>query len=149
MNWTFFKEIKFRKTIFFLPIVDGDLLRSWTSLDAGKYRFIIYRRLCSQGLEKLDFPGRGKTQLGRRGSKGGEYLLKIWAWRGPSGKSLALWQTTCTSIHCKKRLAVFPSPAGMSLTILSLAGKNQIFPGQGEFGKWHPGWGRENRKPFL
>jgi hypothetical protein len=63
-------------------------LRIRTSLDAGKYRFIIYRRLCSQGLAELDFPRRGKTQLGRRGSEGGEYLLKIWAWRGPSGKCL-------------------------------------------------------------
>jgi hypothetical protein len=35
----------------------------------------------------------------------------------------------------KKRLAVFPSPAGMSLTKLSLAGNNLILPGQGEFGK--------------
>jgi hypothetical protein len=25
-------------------------------------------------------------------------------------------------VHCKKRLATFPSPAGMSLTILSLGG---------------------------
>ncbi len=28
------------------------------------------------------------------------------------------------SLHCKKRLAVFPSPAGMPLTKLSLAGNN-------------------------
>jgi hypothetical protein len=33
-------------------------------------------------------------------------------------------------IHCKKKLAIFPSPAGMSLTKLSLGG--------------NPGWGREN-----
>jgi len=33
-------------------------------------------------------------------------------------------------LHCKKRLAVFPSPAGMSLTKLSLAGNNLIIPGQ-------------------
>jgi hypothetical protein len=33
----------------------------------------------------------------------------------------------------KKRLAIFPSPAGMSLTKLYLAGKNLIIPGQGEF----------------
>ncbi len=24
-----------------------------------------------------------------------------------------------------------------------------MIPGQGEFGWWHPGWGRENGKPFL
>jgi hypothetical protein len=33
-----------------------------------------------------------------------------------------------------KRLAIFPSPAGMSLTEFSLAGNNLIIPGQGEFG---------------
>jgi hypothetical protein len=27
-------------------------------------------------------------------------------------------------VHCKKKLAIFPSPAGMSLTKLSLGGKN-------------------------
>jgi hypothetical protein len=35
----------------------------------------------------------------------------------------------------KKMLAIFPSPAGMSLTKLSLPGNNLKFPGQGEFGK--------------
>jgi hypothetical protein len=29
-------------------------------------------------------------------------------------------------VHCKKRWAIFPSPAGMSLTKLFLAGKNLI-----------------------
>jgi hypothetical protein len=38
------------------------------------------------------------------------------------------------TIHGKKRLVVFPSPAVMSLTKLSLAGNYQIIPGQGEFG---------------
>ncbi len=49
-------------------------------------------------------------------------------------------------LHCKKRLVTFPSPAGMSLTKLSLAGNNLIItkfslggnnliiPAQGEFG---------------
>ncbi len=35
-------------------------------------------------------------------------------------------------LHCKKSLAIFPSPAGMSLTKLSLAGNNLIIPGHGE-----------------
>jgi hypothetical protein len=30
--------------------------------------------------------------------------------------------------HCKKRFAIFPSPAGMSITELSLAGNNLIIP---------------------
>jgi hypothetical protein len=38
------------------------------------------------------------------------------------------------TIHCKKRLPFFPSPAGMSLTKLSLARNNLIIPGQGEIG---------------
>ncbi len=35
-------------------------------------------------------------------------------------------------LHCKKRLSIFPSPAGMSLTKLSVAGNNLIIPGHGE-----------------
>ncbi len=47
--------------------------------------------------------------------------------------------------HCKKRLAVFPSPAGMSLIKLSLTGNDLIISGLEEFGKNHSGWRRENR----
>jgi hypothetical protein len=39
------------------------------------------------------------------------------------------------NIHCKKGLAVFPSPAGMSLNKLFLGGHNLVFPAQGEFGQ--------------
>jgi hypothetical protein len=42
-------------------------------------------------------------------------------------------------VHCKKRLASFPSPPWMSITKLSLARNNLIIPGQGEFVYWHPG----------
>ncbi len=45
-----------------------------------------------------------------------------------------LWRTQ-VELHCQKRLSIFPSPAGMSLTKLSLAGKNLIVPGLGVFGK--------------
>jgi len=40
--------------------------------------------------------------------------------------------TSATPIHCKKELAIFPSPAGMSLTKLSLGGKklNYSRPGR-------------------
>jgi len=38
-------------------------------------------------------------------------------------------------LHCKKELAVFQSPAGMSLIKLFLGGDNSIFPAQGEFGQ--------------
>ncbi len=53
-------------------------------------------------------------------------------------------------IHCKKRLAVFPSPAGMLLTKLSLAGNNLVIPGQKEFGIRNvPAGGRKINKLFL
>ncbi len=38
------------------------------------------------------------------------------------------------TVHCKQRLAIFPSPCGLSLTKLSLTGNNLIISGQGEFG---------------
>ncbi len=38
------------------------------------------------------------------------------------------------AIHCKKRLTIFPPPAWMSLTKLSLAGNKLIIPGQRRFG---------------
>ncbi len=52
-------------------------------------------------------------------------------------------------MYTVKKLSIFTSPARMSLTKLSLSGKNIIIPGQGEFGSQHPGWGRKNRQPFL
>ncbi len=39
----------------------------------------------------------------------------------------------CT-LHCKKRLSIFSSPPGKSLTKLSLAENNKIMPDRGEFG---------------
>ncbi len=71
-------------------------------------------------------------------------------------ESQKLWRLTCGVLlghqgvrfgnlyTVKKRLATFPCPAGMSLTKLSLDGNNLNIPGQGEFGKWHPVWGRKN-----
>jgi hypothetical protein len=57
-------------------------------------------------------------------------------------------QTASEPLHrtLYKRLTIFASPAGMSLTKPSLAGKNLIIPChcQEEFGKCHPGWKREN-----
>jgi hypothetical protein len=38
-----------------------------------------------------------------------------------------------TRLHCKKRLSIFLSPVGMSLTKLSQAGNNFVIPGQREF----------------
>jgi hypothetical protein len=44
--------------------------------------------------------------------------------------------TKKSGIHCKKaRLAVFPSPAGLSMTKLDLDGNNLIIHGQVEFGQ--------------
>ena len=57
-------------------------------------------------------------------------------------------------LHCKKRLIIFQSPARISLTKLSQDGINYSRPIPsnpvlGEFGKWYPGWGRGNGKPFF
>ncbi len=54
------------------------------------------------------------------------------------------WVWTVANDHYKKSLAVFPAPAGMSLTKLSLAGNKLIIPSQGVFGNWRSGLGREN-----
>jgi hypothetical protein len=40
------------------------------------------------------------------------------------------------AVHCKKRYAVFPSPAGISLTKLSLAGKHFNYPRQKKGRVW-------------
>jgi hypothetical protein len=42
-------------------------------------------------------------------------------------------QVTVRAYTVKKRFAIFPSPAGMSLIKLTLDGTNLILPAQGEF----------------
>ncbi len=39
-------------------------------------------------------------------------------------------------LHCKKGWAIFPPPAGRSVTKLSVARNNLINPGMGEYGYW-------------
>jgi hypothetical protein len=54
--------------------------------------------------------------------------------------------------HCKKKVCDFPIPSRdvtYSYTILSPGENNLIIPGQGEFGKCYPDWGRENRQTFF
>jgi hypothetical protein len=52
------------------------------------------------------------------------------SWKDPYSEIIMLFL-----LHCiKKRLTTFPSPAGMSLAKLSLAGKNLIIPAKGKFG---------------
>jgi hypothetical protein len=47
--------------------------------------------------------------------------------RGERGRK-ARWETGKRwSQHCKKRVAIFPTPAGMSLTKLSLAGNIRVW----------------------
>jgi hypothetical protein len=50
-------------------------------------------------------------------------------------KTINIGKCRHRTLHCKKRLAILPSPAGMSFTKLSLAWNNLISPDQGEFGK--------------
>jgi hypothetical protein len=56
---------------------------------------------------------------------------------GKSGKTLLKKYSIIAIqyLHCKKRLAAFPSPAGMSLTKLFLGGNNFIIPAHIEIGK--------------
>jgi hypothetical protein len=49
--------------------------------------------------------------------------------------SYSLHLSSSLQVYTVKRLAIFPSPAGMSLTKLSLTRKNLTIPVQGEFGK--------------
>jgi hypothetical protein len=49
-------------------------------------------------------------------------------------KIVLIFNNFASLIHSKKRVTIFPSPAGMSLTKLSLAGNSLIIPVQGEFG---------------
>jgi hypothetical protein len=49
--------------------------------------------------------------------------------RGKSRIQSAFFHTSPLPVHCKKISAIFPSPAWMSLTKLSLAGKKSIIPG--------------------
>jgi hypothetical protein len=58
----------------------------------------------------------GGGEVGGGGGGGGELLL-------PALQALQQ-HILVNTIHCKKRLLVFPFPAGMSLIKLSLAGKN-------------------------
>ncbi len=49
-----------------------------------------------------------------------------------------------------KKIIGFPVPCrDVTHTKLFLAGYFKIIPGQEESGKWHPGWGQENRKLFF
>jgi len=50
----------------------------------------------------------------------------------PLDTCLGLKMAGLNSVHCKKGLAMFPSPAGMSLTKLSLAGNNLPSPSPGK-----------------
>ncbi len=63
-------------------------------------------------------------------------IKKCFATGRQTGKyTVAVIVLLLLKVYCKKRLAVFPSPTGMSLTNLSLAGINFIIPGHGELGQ--------------
>jgi hypothetical protein len=49
----------------------------------------------------------------------------------PVGIDIFLYFLAAWRLHCKKELAIFPSPAGMSLTKLSLGGKKRNFSSPG------------------
>ncbi len=53
--------------------------------------------------------------------------------------------------HTVKKVRGFPVPRRdvPYQTPIGRKYSNLIIPCQGEFGKWHPGWGRENQEPFF
>ncbi len=56
-------------------------------------------------------------------------------------------KSTRSILHCKKGYRFSRhQPARRHLPNSPWPG---IIPRQGDFGKWHPGWGQENRYPFL
>jgi hypothetical protein len=73
---------------------------------------------------------RFESDCGVRGGDGVEGRLQ-----GVLISRLVYGSATILLLHCKKSVAIFPSPAGMSLTKLSLAGNNYYY---------YPGWAREN-----
>jgi hypothetical protein len=75
----------------------------------------------------LLWEGREEGEGEERGCKPG---LEVTQGGCPMGQTMQSY----SKYIVKKRLAGFPSPAGISLTKLSLAGNNLITPGQGEFG---------------
>ncbi len=75
-------------------------------------------------------PSRLPTEMSRF-SLESQKLWRLALWRPVGSPRRALWRP----IHCKKRLATFPSSAGMSLSKLSPVGNKYSRPGQGEFGK--------------
>jgi hypothetical protein len=44
--------------------------------------------------------------------------------KGSGGTKIKTAENPLDKVHCKKRLSIFPSPAGMSLTKLSMGGNN-------------------------
>ncbi len=70
---------------------------------------------------------------GGGGAEGGEGLTNAedWPFRHETERGHRGRMRSNKRLHCKKRFAVLPSPDGMSLTKLSLAGNNFIIPGQG------------------
>jgi hypothetical protein len=54
-------------------------------------------------------------------------IQKDLGWAFFYGKRLAKALALCRALHCKNELAVFPSPAGMSLIKLFLGGNNLVF----------------------
>ncbi len=71
-----------------------------------------------------------------------QFLVPDWGYEAGYGVGLS---NRPASLHCKKGIG-FPVPS-RDVTDHTLPGReslNYSIPMQGEFGKWHPGWGREN-----
>jgi hypothetical protein len=168
-DWLFFEKIYYSRTA--IPILKKKLVTIIFALRGNPKKEVLFRAKTagmhckkelaifpspagmsltklSLGGKKLNYsrPGRVWSVTSRLGTgKRPTFFYSVVAPASIHNPLTHAGQPSSLWIHCKKRLTIFLSPDGMSLTKLSLAGNNFIFPVQGEFGKWHPGWGRENR----
>ncbi len=84
-------------------------------------------RHCRENIKLILLPN--KRQHSHKNMKNGKFY-------GRNEIVPYFWENICGigTLHCKKRLEIFPSLAGMSPTKFSLAGNNLFITGQGEFG---------------
>jgi len=75
-----------------------------------------------------------------------EELLTTTFWFHDNEKSWGTKNSWSIQLHCKQ---IFTRFLDFFLPNLSGTGTGYIIPGQGEFGKWHYGWGWEYRKTFF
>jgi hypothetical protein len=87
------------------------------------------------------------------GTRGGRPRNRSVERRRTGAKIPAQFLDTIKKMHCKKKVSGFPVQLpSRDVTYQTLPGREYLifnYSRPGEFGEWHPGWGGENREPFL